>query len=171
MTCSTKLGQSGLQVSWIGLADTIAGSQKRFQSNVDSNWRERTGDWYVWQFTREASVPLVSFAFQRYCFDDAFDPTMQVHTDLADMLDIEAVASETDTIAVSGECDAIETVTGLESWVTNLGSTFLDAAEEVLKRLVESAHRCLGGRNIDSRKEGIDETLFSEPSTLLGIFD
>lgn len=166
---SPKFRQLSFQKPGIRLAFPVTGSQKRFQPQVDSNRRIvalRNGDFT--QVTRQNQEPLVAFPFDRSGFDCAFDGAMQLDSDRAHMLDAKPVAVQADAVAVGRKLDALKSVARLEARIARLLFRF-EPTKERPERLVQSAHRGLGGGKVQSGKVRIADSLMLKPTRTIAV--
>lgn len=97
-------------------------------------------------FHRKADVVSISLPFDDSCFDDAVNRAMQPDFDVANMLDIQGFAFDSDAVIV-GELHRVKPVTSFESWVSGCFTGF-HSTKERPKCFVQSAESALRGTEV-----------------------
>ena len=100
-----------------------------FQSNVDADGRiDALGDGDFSQVTGENQIPLVAFQFDGSGFNCPLELSVQFNLNHADILNPKFVPVQSDTVAVGGKLNALESAFAFESRETRFGITGFDAA-------------------------------------------
>lgn len=134
---------------------SVRSGEEVFEADVDTNSGQRARlNMHISEVAGQNDEPLVTFALERRRLDATFDGAVDLTADHADMLHAESVVVETDSVAVGWELDAIEAVPCFETRVSwSLSSLY--SPEERDERLVETAHRGLGRREVEARKVNV----------------
>ena len=97
-------------------------------------------------FHRKAGVISTSLPFDYCCLDDAVNRAMQPDLDVANMLDIQGFAFDSDAVIV-GKLHRVKPVTSFESWVSRCFTGF-HSTKERPKCFVQSAESALTGTEV-----------------------
>jgi hypothetical protein len=165
--CAAQLRKGFLEVPGVGLVDAIGVGQEVLQPYVDPDLgADLRGDGDVSRFAGERDVPLVSFTKDRDRLDRPLDGSVEVDLDFANVLDVEAVAGQSDTVKVGGKGDGIEVVSALEARISGL-LFGLDSPEKRLKGAVKTQQGGLDAAKVRLGVPSILPATFLEPPGLV----
>ena len=121
-----------------------------FQSDINANLFIRDWQRFNLYCVRENCIPLIAFPFESDGINFAFEGTMQPDFEKADIQNVEPIILNSDTIAISGECNRIKAVTTLESGISSFFTTF-NPTKESFESLIQSAEYILTGTIVKLR--------------------
>lgn len=163
---STKLRKFFFQEAGVLNLFAFRSRQEEFQANVDTDWRQLArSNGNSPQIAGENYIPFVAFALDCSRFDFAFDFTMLLAADQANILDTQFFF-EPDAVAVSLKFNGIEAILGFKAWITQLLTSF-DAAKEIHEALIQSSHSSLSATEIQFGEPWIEAAFTLKPVRLV----
>lgn len=102
---NSQLGQGGFEIARVGFVLTVAGGQKRFQADVDTDGRcNRRLNPRLAEVARRDDVPLACLSLQGKRFNFSFNGPMQLYTDYADVLNSQTIIGQPASVTIHWEC-------------------------------------------------------------------
>jgi hypothetical protein len=164
--------QFTFQVTRILNADTIGRGQEGFKANVNADSRQTVGsNIHVTEITGENDIPLICFALQGCCFNNALDGTMHLGFDHSNVLNTKAVVFQSNPVSIGGEFDAAPMIMSLEPRIARFTFASFDSTEERDERFIEPSHSSLSRGEVEAGKVGVIGTKILELSRLVGVSD
>jgi hypothetical protein len=157
--------------SWVLYDFSIRGGEKIFKAYVDTDRRKCTRrNVDLSEIAGQNYKPRITLALECDGLDNALDGPMNLAADNSDMLNAKSIAVQVDTITVSRKFYTVESILGLESWISWLLS-HLHSSEKCDERFIQPTHRGLGRGKVQPSEVRINFALGFEPYRLFGIIN